>query len=250
MPAAKPIPGEETIGVVPLYSEKTTEPLVPPYLVYNGGPLLTSVEVFTVFWGSAWQSSHKNLSQKINQFFETILVSSLIDELGEYGASGQKIAKGKCIGTKTILTPQPGNPTTDNSIRAFLKKKIQQKVIPRPTPNILYFIYLPPDITVEMGRQTSCQAFCGYHNATSQNIFYAVMPYPNCHGCLGKLSVFDALTSTSTHELSESITDPIPGKGWYDNQNGEIGDICAWKTKKIGNYTVQLEWSNKKKACM
>lgn len=26
---------------------------------------------------------------------------------------------------------------------------------------------------------------------------------------------------------------------------GEIGDICAWKTKRIGNYTVQLEWSNK-----
>jgi hypothetical protein len=26
--------------------------------------------------------------------------------------------------------------------------------------------------------------------------------------------------------------------------NGEIGDICAWTTEKVGSYTVQLEWSN------
>ena len=30
---------------------------------------------------------------------------------------------------------------------------------------------------------------------------------------------------------------------------GEIGDICAWQTKKLGNYTVQLEWSNKNASC-
>jgi hypothetical protein len=26
---------------------------------------------------------------------------------------------------------------------------------------------------------------------------------------------------------------------------GEIGDICPWQTKKIGQYTVQKEWSTK-----
>ena len=38
----------------------------------------------------------------------------------------------------------------------------------------------------------------------------------------------------------------------YDSatNTGEIGDICAWKTKTIGQYTVQLEWSNKNKSCM
>ena len=54
----------------------------------------------------------------------------------------------------------------------------------------------------------------------------------------------------SSHELCEAITDPIPGQGWYDDANGEIGDICAWKTKKIGQYTVQLEWSNKANKCV
>jgi hypothetical protein len=50
--------------------------------------------------------------------------------------------------------------------------------------------------------------------------------------------------------LCEAITDPIPGQGWYDDTNGEIGDICAWQTKKIGNYTVQLEWSNSANRCV
>ena len=76
------------------------------------------------------------------------------------------------------------------------------------------------------------------------------MPYPDCQGCIGSLAAFDALTSTSSHELSEAITDPIPGQGWYDQNNGEIGDICAWKTKQVGNYTVQLEWSNKANSCV
>jgi predicted dehydrogenase len=33
-------------------------------------------------------------------------------------------------------------------------------------------------------------------------------------------------------------------------QNGEVGDICAWQTKKVGPYTVQLEWSNKTGRCV
>ncbi|MGH3578425.1 MAG: hypothetical protein ACRDU0_12830, partial [Mycobacterium sp.] len=94
-----------------------------------------------------------------------------------------------------------------------------------------------------------CQAFCGYHSDIGGQIFYAAMPYPGCAGCTGNLAPFDALTSTSSHELCEAITDPIPGQGWYDDANGEIGDICAWKTRKLGAYTVQLEWSNRNNTC-
>ncbi|MDQ2733619.1 MAG: hypothetical protein M3Y55_01205, partial [Pseudomonadota bacterium] len=96
----------------------------------------------------------------------------------------------------------------------------------------------------------SCTGFCGYHSDISGQIFYAAMPYPGCKGCTGSLSTLAALTSTSSHELCEAITDPIPGEGWYDSHNGEIGDICAWNTKKVGAYTVQLEWSNKAKKCV
>jgi len=121
---------------------------------------------------------------------------------------------------------------------------------PQPTANTLYFVYLPTGVRVVQGGGSSCQAFCGYHSDIGGQIFYAAMPYPGCQGCTGGLSAFDALTSTSSHELCEAITDPIPGRGWYDDVHGEIGDICAWKTKKLGQYTVQLEWSNKSNNCI
>ncbi len=114
---------------------------------------------------------------------------------------------------------------------------------------MLYFIYLDPGVVSIMGGSRSCQSYCGYHNNVAK-VFYALMPYPSCTGCLGGQSVFDVLTGTSSHELCEAITDPIPGSGWYDDNNGEIGDICAWKFKKIAGYNVQLEWSNAAGKCI
>ena len=31
---------------------------------------------------------------------------------------------------------------------------------------------------------------------------------------------------------------------------GETGDICAWKTKPLGPYTIQVEWSNAASTCV
>ena len=52
-----------------------------PQLQYNGGPVLANVEVFTIFWGGAWnnQPALVKLSQSINDFFKFILTSPLID---------------------------------------------------------------------------------------------------------------------------------------------------------------------------
>ncbi|WP_317440954.1 hypothetical protein [Streptomyces collinus] len=100
------------------------------------------------------------------------------------------------------------------------------------------------------GGSRSCQEFCGYHSDIGGQVFYAVMAYPGCPGCLAELEVLSALTSTSSHELCEAITDPVPGRGWYDEVNGEIGDICAWKTRQLGDFTVQLEWSNTNDRCV
>ncbi len=76
------------------------------------------------------------------------------------------------------------------------------------------------------------------------------MPFPGCAGCLGGLPVLNAITGTSSHELCEAITDPVPGTGWYDNVNGEIGDICAWTFKTVARHNVQKEWSNSMNACV
>lgn len=224
----------------------------PPQLTYRGGPLLTNVEVFTLFWGLGWQQGAlPGLMNNINQFFDFVLTSQLLDQLAEYNTQQYKIGHGQRVGTITIQQPNPRHSVTDNGIRHMLQQEISTNpAIPQPGPNVLYFVYLPPGVAVTQGGTMSCRAFCGYHDSISGQIFYAVMPYPGCTGCIGNLNTLDALTSTSSHELCEAITDAVPGSGWYDDVHGEIGDICAWQTKKLGNYTVQLEWSNKANACI
>jgi hypothetical protein len=220
-------------------------------LTYRGGPLLQNASVFTVFWGRQWQSSAtaQPLMAKINRFFTDILASPLMDQLAEYSVPGKAIGHGAFTGTKVITAAAPVASVTDSEIRAALAGWIKAKVVPKNTPNTLYFIYLDPGVVSIMGGSKSCQNYCGYHDRAG-SIYYGVMPYPSCNGCLGGQAAFDALTGTSSHELCEAITDPVPGKGWYDDRNGEIGDICAWSSKKVAGYTVQLEWSNARGKCV
>jgi hypothetical protein len=216
-----------------------------PHLTYRNGSLLTAVQVFTVFWGSAWkQAPNVDLLTEINQFFDYILISQLVDQLGEYSVPGQTIGHGSRIGTTVLTSPDPTASLQDSRIQQLLQPEIDAGTLPATNANALYFVFLPEGVQVVQGNSASCQSFCGYHDSFGKNIYYAVMPYPGCSGCTGGLDVFDALTSTISHELCESNTDPIPGQGWYDDNNGEIGDICAWKTRTLGNYTIQLEWSN------
>jgi hypothetical protein len=245
-------PHKDLIRVVPLHpgAIAAERAQAAPHLTYRNGPLIGAVEVFTVFWGDGWGHAPQSaLIPKVNAFFDFILGSALMDQLSEYNAGGTTIGHGSRTGTITIPAKQPAS-VTDSDIQAFLQQEIAARVLPKTTPNTLYFVYLPPGVAVVMGGSGSCQSFCGYHDAMDAQAFYAVMPYPGCKGCLGSNAAFDALTSTSSHELCEAITDPIPGQGWYDDANGEIGDICAWQTKKIGGYTVQLEWSNKSGTCV
>jgi hypothetical protein len=219
-------------------------------LTYRGGLLLQNVKVHTVFWGQKWSSgAGATMVGQLNDFFRTILTSPLIAQLAEYNVPGQSIGPGSLEGTTTITQRTPVGHVTDSTIHRQLKAWIKAKTLPPNDMNTLYFIYLDPGVVSVMGGSKSCQSFCGYHSNVGA-IYYAVMPYPLCAGCLGGMNAFDALTGTSSHELCEAITDPVPGSGWYDDNNGEIGDICAWNFKKVAGYNVQLEWSNKENRCL
>lgn len=257
LPDREPGAGGDPIRIVPLLDAVGDRPAgqnvaaAAPQLVYGGGPLLTAVEVVTVFWGAWWESGQGlELAQQLNAFFDYVLTSPLIDQLAEYDTPTAAIGHGSRVGTFTSTATEPPALLADATIQAELKHVIAAGAVPAAQPNTLYFVYLPQSVTVVQGGSRSCQGFCGYHADIDGSILYAVEPYAGCSGCLGGLSVLDALTTTSSHELCEAVTDPVPGSGWYDQANGEIGDICAWQTKKLGGYTVQLEWSNAAGACV
>jgi hypothetical protein len=244
MAAANPI------QIVPLRDYALAAPITTARLTYRGGPLLSAVQVFNFFWGTAWQGLQAPLVQEINQFFDFVLTSALMDQLAEYSVPGSAIGHGSRTGA-VILSTDPPSAIADADVQKLIQQEISSDAaVPQPSANSLYFVFLPPGVTITLDGSASCSNLCGYHSDINGGTFYAVMPYPDCSGCTGALAVLDALTSTSSHELCEAITDPVPGKGWYDDQNGEIGDICAWKTKQLGAYTVQLEWSNSAGKCI
>jgi hypothetical protein len=238
------------IQIVPMHGDALAAPVPAARLTYRGGPLLQAAQVFVFFWGTAWEGAQAALVQQINQFFDFTLTSPLLDQLAEYSVAGVSIGHGSRTGA-LILSTDPPATIADSDIQTLIQQEISNdSAVPQPTANTLYFVFLPPGVAVSVDGGASCSTLCGYHSDISGKIFYAVMPFLDCAGCMGAHSVVDALTVASSHELCEAITDPVPGQGWYDDQNGEIGDICAWKTKRLGAFMVQLEWSNKAGQCI
>ena len=257
VPIHPSVSGGASKGVIPSMKDSVGAPS--SLLTYGGGHLLTNVQVVTIFWGNAWtQTPQSNLLTQLNQFFDAILTSSLMDLIAQYSVSGQTIAYGSRIGTFTDASSEPGsnNTVSDDQVQQKIQALISNGNVTQPNSNTLYFVYLPPNVTLtgptSAGGGTSCIDFCGYHwyiQGSTPEIYYAAMPFPSCNGCLGGLSQIDALTSVSSHELIEAITDPHPWTGWNSAQ-GEIGDICAWQEDTVAGYTVQKEWSNQDGACV
>src|SRR5690242_7729461 len=104
--SAKP---QTPIRIVPLHPHVRDAAAPAPHLTYRNGPLLTNVEVFTLFWGTAWQEpANAQLSKEMNSFFDFILTSPLLDQLAEYSVPGKTIGHGRRIGSKILTSPEPG----------------------------------------------------------------------------------------------------------------------------------------------
>jgi hypothetical protein len=207
-----------------------------PQLTYRGGPLLANVEVTTIFWGSAWSADP--LRAQLDAFFDFIVGSSLIDQLSEYNVTGYTIGHGSHVASLVVAQDPPAT-VDDAAIQTFVQSLVFNGSVPAQDVNSLYFVFTPSGVVVTLQGAASCQQFCGYHSSPDGQLFYAVVPYPDCAGCLFASTVFDSMTVVASHELCEAITDANPGTGWYDDANGEIGDICEGSNKTITAASVK-----------
>jgi hypothetical protein len=236
-------------STVQLQVEELEGRSVPALLTYHGGPLITNVQVETVYLGQVWSDPQQlqQTARYLDQYFRWITDSPYMDILAQYG-----IGHGQFIGSDTVTSaPQSGN-LSDTSIRAILNGEIQAGRVPSPTPSRLYFIFTAPNVVVTAGSENSVNDFLGYHwsytGPSSNQVLYAVIDhptYPNAR--LPNLQQVQQLTEVSSHELAEAATDPT-SQGWYDNSlgssSGEIGDLVNAQYGTVNGYVVQKEWSN------
>jgi hypothetical protein len=223
-------------------------------LTYRGGPLLQHVKVYTVFWGSGVASQ-----AELGQYYTTVTNSAYFDWLSEYDANGMHIGRGSFAGAYTLSSPPGGSSLTNQQIAAAVDAAITAGQLPKNDADSLYMVYFPPGIDITLDGSQSCVTFCAFHDTFARqdgsSLYYGVIPDLSgaCSGGCGQGTVFQSTTEVSSHEMIEAVTDPGVGLGnlaWYDDSQGEIGDICNGQAGDVDGYQVQLEWSNRNNACI
>lgn len=226
-------------------------PVRPPVVMSSGGPVLANpVFVPITFDGD-------DMRAPIEDFIDSVGCTSYWQTIvRDYGVNDAYMSAVGHIASKAPMS------IDDTQIATFIRSKILSKDLPYPTPNTLYVIFYPDGTDITLQGQQSCQAFGGYHNEFGLNsttsVAYAVIP--RCGG-FGQLAGIDEITATTSHELVEAVTDPLPmsnpayqlpepsGIAWALAGGGEIGDMCefnqdAFYTPSDYPFAVQRQWVN------
>ncbi|KAI9324004.1 hypothetical protein BDR26DRAFT_1015258 [Obelidium mucronatum] len=238
-------PAAATAGVATTTSSATGSLL----LSYFGGPVVSNIEVTPI-----WYDSTAPFQSQMMAYYDLLTSSSFMDIYKEYATPTQIIGKGSVVGSYTEKGPIKMMLDDDLDIQPYLRNLISTGVL-TPNANSYYPIHLKYGVNVSSsGLGYACSAFAGYHTSLYvgdislvQYVYYGVIPQ-----CSTRIN---DLWSPVSHELAETITDPIPGRGWYHTVEGEISDICAWQEATIADssgkaWIVQKQWSNSLQKCV
>jgi hypothetical protein len=240
-------------------------------LSYYGGAIVEHPTYVNVYWGAYWTSG-TGLTERtaLNGFVQNFATSAEFDSvLAQYtGPGGIFPHVGAYVGEK-LISGEPGAGTkkiSDNQLQTALDSFVRAGLVPAPSPDLIYNVLLPPGVTVTLGTDSSGSQFCNYHYTaattlgTGGRFRYVVAPYPDTAGCNFEPVIVDRLTVILSHSIAEAVTDPDVGLatsltdnilGWYDANNGEIGDICADEpSATVLGYRVQTLWSNADNKCL
>jgi len=220
-----------------------------PFSFPPGGILLQNIEVTALYWGETWESDAalKDLRSSFDAFLEDFVPNTMagllraFSNVGSAPEIGSGLVKKSIIGGNSDLSLADVNRDPSQSINlpsdiwpALTKAIVGNQIT--VNVNTHFCILLPPGCDISYGQLSSCSNFAGYHSWTDDNLSYSVIAYP-CPKDFTKLSrPLDILTWRSSHELCESVTNPI-GNGWT-NQTGEVCDPCQDTPVKLGKYQV------------
>jgi len=210
--------------------------------VDNGGPVLQVMQLYLIYWGSAWTASPppNPTSAQITAACRTMLASAYMAGLAEYRGIGRGFLRGSAV----ITTSNPPNGFRDSDVSNFIDAQITAGTVPGPDIDnqTLYCVVMPNGVSAS---NTSFIGEHTYYTRSGQRIHFAWITNS------GSLS---GLTTIISHEIVESATDPegsaFLGVAGTCSQGGwcEIGDVCS-STAALDGVTVQSFWSNQAAQC-
>lgn len=224
-----------------------------PQVISLGGPVLAlPVFVPVTFDGD-------DLRGEKEDFLDSVGCTDYWRQIASDFAVGDGIG-----GLPVHLSEAAPDNISDDQIQAWLAKKLlTDPAFPKADANSLYVLFYPPQTTITLQKDTSCNSFGAYHNSVTvqgSHVAYAVIP--QC-GSFGALSGIDGITAVTSHELIEAATDPYPypnpayafpeadGLGFALAAGGEVGDLCEFKSDAFFQpsgypFYVQRSWSNRR----
>ena len=236
--------------------------LAPGVLSYHGGPIMTGVNLYAIFWvpSKLQNGNPTSLTAKYEsvakQFLADYPYHGVANNSTQYystksGVNTYFVGIGGLAGSVVDTDPYPASGCTDgvtgtNCITdAQLQAEISKVLTAQkwtPGLNKMFIVFTSTgegscfDSTSSSCAYTSYCAYHGYFGSTTSPTIYANMPYANPSYCYaagqhdpsGDIPS-DANVNVTSHEITEATTDPELN-AWWDSGNGEeIGDLCAWK---------------------
>lgn len=201
------------------------------------------------------------------------VLAQYMDTSGQNSQNQFSFAGSFQIDPSVGATP-PAN-VQDSAIQSELTNDIGSGTLPAPSGTgmgTIYVVLFPPNDDVCFPGNCAYDSdagFCGYHSSfelpgSSTQILYAAIPdngrgTPNYGFCGPSFNDLANQTSVVSHEVSETINDPLvaeaPGWGpplsWYDpTYDGEVADKCdAEPLAANGPWMVEELWSNLDQNC-
>jgi hypothetical protein len=241
-------------------------------LLYHGGPILTRLNIYSIFWSPAKLQSGvatgipTTFQNLLNNFAADYLGHSISSVLTQYYQTVSNVTTyfsalpGTTAGTLgeaasyVDTNPLPASTCANKEKNCLADSQVQAEVqrimtLKGWTGGLtkIFLIFLPPnEDTCLSGTSCYSNTFCAYHghftNSLGVTVIYANLPYEQSAGCQlpdspNNYPTADADISTVSHEVSESITDP-EGNAWGSALGNEIGDLC---NLKFGTNTWDLK---------
>jgi hypothetical protein len=261
-------------------------------LTYHNGPVMTKAVAYLIFWLPGTGKLQNGNATSMSAQYQSIQTNMVKDYFGHslsnnntqyYQVSGTTktyISNGGSVGGTTIDTASypspsactdtltPGNCITDAQIQSEITKVMTAKGWTGGNNHIFLLFTSSGEGSCFDSADCAYTEYCAYHGsftAGGVNVIYSNQPYGSVSHCQkpntptpNGNAAADAAATAASHELTEAITDPIVGTGWYEGANGqEIGDLCAYYYGLVGYksstanefwntryYLLQTEYSN------
>ena len=249
-----------------------------PLLSYHGGNYGRGVEVapriYLVLWGRQWKHGDPSgESALLQRFLSGAGGSSWLNSVTQY-CEGVAAGTVFCRGAGIPAGNQPGMlaGVWSDDDQAAPKHPLQSQMAAEAFAAAQHFgnTTAPSNANAQYVIATSHghnstgfgTQYCAYHSWTASAagaLAYTNLPYITdspgaCGANFNGLGFQAGITIVEGHELAETITDPFPLTGWFDNSNQENGDKCVWihsgqgaaadTTFTTGVFAVQSLWSN------